>query len=95
MSHDLKVNFLGANVMENLSFFNFKTCCNYLPFISSFRALYHWNRVFQIDMHSSSTSAEIYNFALANRVNVNKTVIFFHNYIMLFKIPCESPNWVW
>ena len=24
MSHDLKVNFLGAKIMENLSFFNFK-----------------------------------------------------------------------
>ena len=42
MSHDLKVNFLGAKIMENLPFFNLKKlCCNYLPFISPFRALYH------------------------------------------------------
>ena len=41
-------------------------------------------------MHSSSTSAEIYDFALVNRVNVNKIIIFFHKYIMLFKSPCEA-----
>ena len=41
MSHDLKVNFLGAKIVENLAFFNFKKlCCNYLPFISPFRTLY-------------------------------------------------------
>ena len=38
----LKVNFLDAKIVENLTFFNFKKlCCNYLPFISPFRALYH------------------------------------------------------
>ena len=32
MSHDLKVNFLGAKIMENFSFFNIKKLCsNYLP----------------------------------------------------------------
>ena len=42
MSHDLKVNFFGAKIVENLAFFNFKKlCCNYLPFISPLRDLYH------------------------------------------------------
>ena len=42
MSHDLKVKFLGAKIVENLAFFNFKKLCsNYLPLISPFRALYH------------------------------------------------------
>ena len=53
-----------------------KLCCNYLPFISPFRAFYHWSRVFWVDMHLSCTSAEIYDFALANWVNVNKIIIF-------------------
>ena len=84
VSHDLKVRFLGAKIVENLSFFNFKKlCCNYLPFISPFRALYHWSRVFQVDMHMSSTSAEIYDFVLANWVNVNKIMIFEQLYFTL------------
>ena len=42
MSHDLKVNFLGAKIVENLAYFNFeKLYCNYLSFISPFRTLYH------------------------------------------------------
>ena len=40
--HDLKVNFLDAKIMENLSFYNLKKlCCNYLPFISPFWAMHH------------------------------------------------------
>ena len=77
MSHDLKVNILDAKIVENLAFFNFKKlCCNYLPFISPFRALHHWSRVFGVDMHLSSTSAEIDDFVLANQVNANKIIIF-------------------
>ena len=40
-------------------------------------------------MHLSSTSAEIDDFVLANRVNANK-IDFFHNYIMLFKAPMKA-----
>ena len=78
MLHDLKVYFLGPKIMKKLSFFNFKKLCyNYLPFISPFRAWHHWSRMFWVDMHSSSTSVEIYDFALASWVNVNKIIIFF------------------
>ena len=91
MSHDLKVNFLGAKIVENLAVFNFKKFCwNYLPFISPFRALYHWSRVFQVHMHLSSTSAEIDNFVLANQVNANKIMNFFTTVLCSLKAPMKA-----
>ena len=91
MLHDLRVYILGAKITKNLSFFNFKKlCCNYLPFISPFRALYHWSRVFWVDMHSSYTSVEIYNFALANQVNANTIIIFFTTILCSLKASLKA-----
>ena len=78
MLHYLKVNFLGAKIIKNLSFFKLK---NYAVII--YPSLAHLGLCiievgcFQFICTLSSTSVEIYDFALANRVNANKIIIFF------------------
>ena len=71
-SHDPKVNFLGAKIMEILLFFNFKILyCNYLPFRSPFMTLYYSSSLSWLDMHWSHESEDIYNFQMAIWVNTN------------------------
>ena len=41
-------------------------------------------------MHLSSTSAEIHNFVLANRVNANKIMIFFTTILCSLKAPMKA-----
>ena len=91
MSHDPKVNILGAKIMEILLFFKFKKLyCNYLPFRSPFMALYYSSSLSWVDMHWSHESEDIYDFQLAIWVNTNNIGDFFTTKLCPLRDPMRA-----
>ena len=90
-SHDPKVNFLGAKIMEILLFFNFKILyCNYLPFRSPFMTLYYSSSLSWVDMHWSHESEDIFDFQLAIQVNTNNIGDFFRTKLCPLRDPMRA-----